>query len=50
MKAKMKLHRLLRMLLTLVMVMGLLPATAMRSPSGRNGLPPVLTDLLEAVI
>ena len=40
MKAKMKLHRLLRMLLTLVMVMGLLPATAMRSPSGRNGLPP----------
>ena len=38
MKAKMKLHRLLRMLLTLVM--GLLPATAMRSPSGRNGLPP----------
>ena len=49
MKAKMKLHRLLRMLLTLVMGMGLLPATAMRSPSGRNGFP-VLTDLLEAAI
>ena len=29
MKAKMKLHKLLSMLLTLVMVMGLLPATAM---------------------
>ena len=39
MKAKMKLHKLLRMLLTLVMGMGLLPATAMRSPSGRNGFP-----------
>ena len=49
MKAKMKLHRLLRMLLTLVMGIGLLPATAMRSPSGRNGFP-VLTDLLEAAI
>ena len=49
MKAKMKRHRLLRMLLTLVMGMGLLPATAMRSPSGRNGFP-VLTDVLEAAI
>ena len=44
MKAKMKLRNLLRMLLTLVMVMGLLPATAMRGPSGRNGFR-VLTDL-----
>ena len=49
MKAKIKLHRLLRMLLTLVMVMELLPITAMRSPSGRNGFP-VLTDLPEAAI
>ena len=39
MKAKMKLHKLLSMLLTLVMVMGLLPATAMRGSSGRNVLP-----------
>ena len=41
MKAKMKLHKLLRMRLTLVMVMGLLPATAMRGPSGRNDFPRV---------
>lgn len=33
MKAKMKQHKLLGMLLTLVMVMELLPTTAMRSPS-----------------
>ena len=39
MKAKMKLHMLLSMHLTFVMVMELLPATAMRSPSGRNGFP-----------
>ena len=39
MKVKMKLHKLLRMRLTPVMVMGLLPATAMRGPSGRNGFP-----------
>lgn len=39
MKAKMKLHKLLSMLLTLVMVMEPLPATAMRGPSGRNGFP-----------
>ena len=49
MKAKMKLRNLLRMLLTLAMVMGLLPATAMRGPSGRNGFR-VLTDLPEAAI
>ena len=49
MKAKMKLRNLLRMLLTLVMVMELLPTTSMRSPSGRNGFP-VLTDLPEAAI
>ena len=49
MKAKMKLHKLLSMLLTLVMVMELLPATAMRGPSGRNGFR-VLTDLPEAAI
>lgn len=39
MKAKMKLRKLLSMLLTLVMVMEPLPATAMRGPSGRNGFP-----------
>ena len=49
MKAKMKLRNLLRMLLTLVMVMELLPITAMRSPSGRNRFR-VLTDLPEAAI
>ena len=49
MKAKMKQHKLLGMLLTLVMVMELLPTTSMRSPSGRNGFA-VLTDLPEAAI
>ena len=39
MKAKMKQHKLLGMLLTLVMVIELLPTTSMRSPSGRNGFP-----------
>ena len=49
MKAKMKLRNLLRMLLTLAMVMGLLPATAMPGPSGRTGFR-VPTDLPEAAI
>ena len=49
MKAKMKQHKLLGMLLTLVMVMELLPITAMRSPSGRNRFR-VLTDPPEATI